>query len=67
MHNEQTDPSMSHSIESWFVRHGLYPERTKTLVFGSFFVFVLAHEQPINRDGEPYIEPTLHNTTIDVV
>ena len=41
--DEQTDPSMSLSTEAWFVRHRLYPEGTKTFVFG--FVFVLAHEQ----------------------
>ena len=35
-------------LRAWFVRHRLYPERTKTFVFGFVFVFVLAHEQPIN-------------------
>ena len=34
-------------LKAWFVRHRLYPERTKTFVFG--FVFVLAHEQPISK------------------
>merc|ERR1711923_198613 len=34
-------------LRAWFVRHRLYPERTKSFVFGSVFVFVLAHEQPI--------------------
>ena len=47
MHDERTDPSMYYSTEPWFVRHRLYPERTKTFVFGFVFVFVLAHEQPI--------------------
>ena len=47
MHDERTDPSMYHSTEAWFVRHRLYPERTKTFVFGFVFVFVLAHEHPI--------------------
>ena len=46
-HDERTDPWMYHSTEAWFVRHRLYPERTKTFVFGFVFVFVLAHEQPI--------------------
>ena len=32
-------------LRAWFVRHRLYPEQTKTFVFG--FIFVLAHEQPI--------------------
>ena len=35
-------------IKAWFVRHRLYPERTKTFVLGFVFVFVLAHEQPIS-------------------
>ena len=35
-------------LKNWFVRHRLYLERTKTFVFGFVFVFVLAHEQPIN-------------------
>ena len=34
-------------LRAWFVHHRLYPEQTKTLVFGFVFVFVLAHEQPI--------------------
>ena len=34
-------------LRAWFVRHSLYPERTKKFVFGFVFVFVLAHEQPI--------------------
>ena len=34
-------------LRAWFVRHRLYPERTKTFVFAFVFVFVLAHEQPI--------------------
>ena len=34
-------------LRAWFVRHRLYPERTKFFVFGLVFVFVLAHEQPI--------------------
>ena len=34
-------------LKAWFVRHRLYPERTKTFVLGFVFVFVLAHEQPI--------------------
>ena len=38
---------MYYSTEPWFVRHRLYPERTKTFVFGFVFVFVLAHKQPI--------------------
>ena len=33
-------------LRAWFVRHRLYPERTKTFVYG--FVFALAHEQPIS-------------------
>ena len=32
-------------LRAWFVRHRLYPERTKSFVY--VFVFVLAHEQPI--------------------
>ena len=47
LYDEQTDPSMYHSTEAWFVRHRLYPEQTKTFVFGFVFIFVLAHEQPI--------------------
>ena len=35
------------ALRAWFVCHRLYPERTKTFVFGFVFVFVLAHEQPI--------------------
>ena len=35
-------------LRAWFVRHSLYPERTKKFVFGFVFVFVLAHEQPIS-------------------
>ena len=31
-------------LKAWFVRHRLYPERTKTFVLG--FVFILVHEQP---------------------
>ena len=38
-------------LRAWFVRHSLYPERTKKFVFGFVFVFVLAHEQPINKIG----------------
>ena len=49
VHDERTDPSMYHSTEAWFVRHRLSPERTKTFVFGFVFVFVLAHEHPINQ------------------
>ena len=44
-----TDPSVCHSIEAWFVRHGFHPERTKTFVFSCVFVFVIAHEQPISK------------------
>ena len=36
-------------LRAWLVRHRLYPERTKTFVFGFVFVFVLAHEQPISK------------------
>ena len=36
-------------LRAWFVRHRLYPERTKTFVFG--FVFVLAHKKPIDAKG----------------
>ena len=36
-------------LRAWFVRHSLYPERTKKFVFGFVFVFVLAHEQPITE------------------
>ena len=36
-------------LRAWFVRHSLYPERTKKFVFGFVFVFVLAHEQPISK------------------
>ena len=35
-------------LRAWFVCHRLYPERTKTFIFGFVFVFVLAHEQPIS-------------------
>ena len=52
MHDERTDPSIYHSTEAWFVRHRLYPERTKTFVFGFVFVFVLAHEQPISEKNQ---------------
>ena len=38
-------------LMAWFVRHRLYPERTKSFVFGLVFVFVLAHEQPIINHG----------------
>ena len=38
-------------LKAWFVRHRLYPERTKTFVLGFVFVFVLAHEQPIRIMG----------------
>ena len=38
-------------LRAWFVRHRLYPERTKTFVFGFVFVFVLVHEQPISSIG----------------
>ena len=48
MHDERTDPSMYYSTEPWFVRHRLYPERTKTFVFGFVIVFVMAHEQSIS-------------------
>ena len=50
MHDERTDPLIYYyySTKAWFVRHRLYPERTKTFVFGFDFVFVLAHEQPIS-------------------
>merc|ERR1712079_180786 len=34
-------------LRAWFVRHSLYPERTKKFVFGFVFVFVLVNEQPI--------------------
>ena len=44
-------------LRAWFVRHSLYPERTKKFVFGFVFVFVLVNEQPIlfigqQRNGE---------------
>ena len=51
-HDERTDPWMYHSTEAWFVRHRLYPERTKTFVFG--FVFVLAHKQPMSPQNIKY-------------
>ena len=38
-------------VWAWFVRYRLYPERTKTFVFGFVFVCVLAHEQPIRVIG----------------
>ena len=56
MHDERTDPSMYYTTEPWFVRHGLYPERTKNFVFGFVFVFVLAHEQPIRPGTLPEIK-----------
>ena len=31
-------------LRAWFVRHRLYPERTKTFIFGFVLIFVLAHE-----------------------
>ena len=34
-------------LKARFVRHRLYPERTKIFVLGFVFVFVLAHEQPL--------------------
>ena len=46
------DPSMYHT-ETWFVRHRLYPERTKIFFFVFVFVFVLAHEQPISTYRSP--------------
>ena len=47
-------------LRAWFVRHRLNPERTKTFIFG--FVFVLAHEQPINPMlfQVPYEQLVLH-------
>ena len=36
------------TLNDWFVRHALVPERTKALGFVFVFVFVLAHEQAIN-------------------
>ena len=48
MRDKRTNPLMYHSTEAWFVRHRLYPEQTKTFVFGFVSVFVLAHEQHIN-------------------
>ena len=45
-------------LRAWFVRHRLYPERTKTFVFGFIFVFVLAHEQPINTQNLGFREKT---------
>ena len=36
-------------LRAWFVRHSLYPERTKKFVFGFVFVFVLVNEQPISK------------------
>ena len=35
------------TLNDWFVRHALVPERTKALGFVLVFVFVLAHEQAI--------------------
>ena len=43
-------------LKAWFVRHRLYPERTKTFVLGFVFVFVLAHEQPIRPGTLPEIK-----------
>ena len=36
------------TLNDWFVRHALVPERTKALGFVFVFVFVLAHEQAIS-------------------
>ena len=38
-------------LRAWFVRHSLYPERTKKFVFGFVFVFVLVNEQPIRKSS----------------
>ena len=46
-------------LRAWFVCHRLYPERTKNFVLG--FVFVLAHEQPINGNfprSFPFLIPS---------
>ena len=40
-------------LRAWFVCHRLYPERTKTFVFGFVFVFVLAHEQSVTFTRYP--------------
>ena len=40
-------------LKAWFVRHRLYPERTKIFFFVFVFVFVLAHEQPISTYRSP--------------
>ena len=68
MHDERTDPSMYHSTEAWFVSHRVYPERTKTFVFGIVFAFDLAHEQPKStyvhvrqRAEVKYDPPTFHS------
>ena len=37
------------TLNDWFVRHALVPERTKALGFVFVFVFVLAHEQAITK------------------
>ena len=39
-------------LRAWFVRHSLYPQRTKKFVFGFVFVFVLANEQPISKASD---------------
>ena len=35
-------------LKDWFGRHTVFTEQTNPLVFVYVFVFVLAHEQPIN-------------------
>ena len=35
-------------LRAWFIFHRLYPERTKTFIYGFVFVFVLAHEKPVS-------------------
>ena len=46
------------STEARFVRHRIYPVRTKTFVLEFFFVFVfvLVHEQPIRPGTLPEIK-----------
>ena len=34
-------------LRACFIRHRLYPKRTKTFDFGFVFVFFVAHEQPV--------------------
>ena len=48
-------------LRAWFVRHRLYPERTKTFVFRFVFVFVLVHEQPMNSRHDPIIKIELRH------